>query len=103
MTFDIKVEEGGMLYQAAAFRGASSNYAEGVINRLGMAQQSADMYSTVLNEVAYILLVALGKVKDGEDGEGDPLTLAREAAEKIAEMRKYENYFYTGDGGTVCQ
>ena len=103
MTFDMTIEEGSLLYQAAALRGGSNNLLHNFSDRLLLAQCSADSYSTVLNEVAYILLVALGRVKPGEDGEGDPLALAREAAEKLVEMKKYENYFYTGDSGVVCQ
>lgn len=84
MTFEITAEEGSTLYNAAALRGLADNrraYCEG--DRLAAAKGAADAYSTVLNEVSYILLVALGKVQPGEDGEGDPLALAKEAAAQI--------------------
>lgn len=103
MAFDTTAAEGSVLFQAAALRGGSNNLLYNYPDRLTLAQSSADSYSTFLNEVSYVLLVALGKVKAGEDGEGDPVTLAREAAERIAELRKYENYFYTGDCDTECR
>lgn len=87
MAFEITAGDSSLLMQAAAYRELSGDTGLPRNTCLELAQQSADMYSTVLNEVAYTLLVALGKVKDGEDGEGDPLTLAREAAEKLKQLQ----------------
>ncbi len=98
MAIELTAEEGSTLYLAAALRGASEA-ARSTKDGLETAQESADVYSCVLNEMAYILLVALGKVKEGEDGEGDPLALAREAATTIVGLRRSVNYYSGGTTG----
>lgn len=88
MTLHITAEEGSRLHRAAALRSLADNkIACCAGDRLAAVKQAADEYSTVLNEVAYILLVALGKVKPGEDGEGDPVALAKEAAHILQGLR----------------
>lgn len=86
MAFEITAQEGSLLYQAAALRGPSESEYH-TKDALELAQESADMYSRIINEMTYMLLVALGKVKPGEDGEGDPLALVQEAAAELAKPR----------------
>lgn len=87
MTFETTAENDSRLMQAVALRAISGNQIHSTVTKLRLAQQAADLFSTELNEIGYVLLVALGKVQPGEDGEGDPLSLAKEAAHILQGLR----------------